>query len=401
VTQALQLYATSALSKPAQLSNSLGADTGLAQQAIGLIGNPNVNMGDFWQQYGQALQSPMDPATFQDWSNAAAMMSQIGTAEQQAISLQQTYNNLTIAQLQEQIQAVQNVKVMVDGLEQSVSSAYSTYTSLNNTLTSSLQGLQWSSTLSPNTPGQMYQEQSAYWNQLSTTVAGEGPDSVSYSADIQKLAAFANTFLTTSKSFYGNSAQYQTDYQNVTNTLSGLQAPINEQVVTLKAQLQAQDQIVNYNQIQIAALQLSNQNLQILTGQMSLLGQDTVTGFNNLTQQMAGVSGVVSSLMTAYSVVSAVMGVPALPGFAEGGSFVVGEQGVEVLTLGRGASGTVSNHKTVSEMFDLTPLHRAATQGNRISAAGFQALVASHHDMRRELAEMRRSSQMAAARRAH
>jgi hypothetical protein len=280
-----------------------------------------------------------------------------------------------------------------------VSSAYSTYAGLNSTLTSSLQAVQWSATLSPETPGQMYQEQSAYWNQLSGTVAGEGPDSVSYSADIQKLAAFANTFLTTSKSFYGNSAQYQTDYQNVTGTLSGLQAPINEQVVTLKAQLQAQDQIANYNKNQIDALNLSNQNLQILTGQMGLLGQDTVTGFNTLTQQMAGVSGVVSSLMTAYSVASAVMGVPALPGFAEGGSFVVGEQGVEVLTLGRGSSGTVSNHKTVQEMFDLTPLHRVTAQGNRIAGAGFREVSGKLDRLVHEHAEQRRAAQLAAAKR--
>ena len=413
VAQALQLYATSALSKPQQLTNTLGADASMANTAIGLVGQPGLNTQNFWQQYGQALQGPMSDTQLQAWANASQWVSQLGAGEQQAISLQQTYNNLQISALREQIQSVQNVKVMMDGLNVSIQSAESTYQSLANTILSTQQGIQWNSALSPNTPTQTYQQQKAYWNQLNNTVQGEGPDSVSYSADIQKLTAFAQTFLQTSKAYYGNSAQYQSDYNSVQGVLGALQTPIDQQLATLKSQLQAQDQIVNAAQKQIDALSLSNQQLQIVSGSINLLGQDTVTGFNNLTEQMAGISGVVSSLMNAYDMVAGILGL----GFAEGGDHyggfrVVGERGWELEATG---AARYFSHDQARDILsprltylnpstrpglDASHLHRVSQQGNRIAAAGFQALIESHREMRAELADMRRQSQLAAAKRA-
>lgn len=385
VSSAFQTYASSQ-SQPAQLSNALSAYQGQANQAIGLIGNPDVTMGNFWSQYGQAMSGangPMDSSTFQAWANAAQWMQQFDAAEQQAGQLTQQFNSLQISQLQEQITAVQDVKVVVDGLAVSIQSAESTYQSLANTIQTTLQGIQWNPTLSPNTPGQTYQQESAYWNQLSTTVQGEGPASVSYSQDLQKLTAFASTFLQTSKSYYGNSAAYLSDEQMVTGTLGALQAPIDQQLATLKSQLQDQDAIVNSAQAQIDQLQLQNQSLTILNSQITLLGQDTVTGFDNLTAQMAGISGVVSNLEAAYGTITASLTGLGIPGFSGGGDHAgglswVGETGRELMLTG---PARILSHSQIGAMLAPRVVHSpdnsgAIIQSAMVMAAGFKGMHA-------------------------
>lgn len=407
---ALQTYIAS-MSKPAVAANTLTADQAQANQAIGLIGNSNVTTSNFWNQYGQALQGQMDPQTVQAWANAASWMAQFDTAEQQAGQAIQQVNNLQIQGLQAQLQAVQSVKVMVDGLDQSVQSAYSSYNSLNNLLTSTLQGIQWNSSLSPNTPQQTYQQQSAYYQQLLGTVQNEGPDSVSYSQDIQKLAAFAQTFLTTSKSVNGMSAAYYTDYNNVTGSLGALQQPIDQQLETLKSQLQDQDQIVNSANEQITQLQLSNTNLQLVNTSIAVLGQDTISGFNNMTDAMSQIAGVVTNLQAQYNLVTILGQTLGLPGFAEGGLFsggwrIVGENGPELEATGAariftfGQTKDLFNSATTSSNSDSRAValaHKAIMQGNQSTAQGLADVVTGVRGTNRHLAAIHQHNKLMAA----
>jgi hypothetical protein len=334
-TAAFQTYINS-MSKLTVAANTLTATSSQANQAIGLIGDAGVNQGNFWDQYGQAMQSPMDPTTLQAWTNAATAMAAFDSAEQQAGQAMQSFNNLQIEGLQAQIAAAQSLTVMVNGLQVSVSSAYSTFNSLSQSLTSTLQSIQWNSSLSPNTPEQTYQQQSAYFQQLAAQVQNEGPSSLTYTQDIQQLQSFAQTFLQTSKSVNGMSAAYTNDYNTVQGVLQTIKAPIDQQLATLQSQLTAQDQLVNSAQAQITQLQLSNTNLQLVNNSISVLGADTVNGFNNMSSAMSQIAGVVTTLQASYSVVGAALGLPA---FAEGGDFgggfrLVGERGPEIELTG-------------------------------------------------------------------
>lgn len=401
-----------AQSKPALAASNLSAYGSQADTAISLIGNPDLNKSNFWGSYGQAMQSPMDPATFQAWANAAAWMGQFNAAEQQAGATIQQVNNLQIQGLQAQLQAVQSVKVMVDGLDQSVQSAYSSVNALSNTLTSTLQGLQWSSSLSPNTPMQTYSQQSAYYQQLKGNVAGEDPSSITYSQDIQKLTSFAQTFLTTSKSVNGMSQAYYNDYNDVTQTLQNLQTPIDAQLAALKSQLQDQDALVNSANEQITQLQLANTSISLTNTAITVLGQDTVTGFNNLSSAMAQIAGVVTTLQAQYSLTTILGQTLGLPGFAAGGYHtggwrIVGENGPELEATG---AATIFNAQTTKAIFsggqpaasksssgpDLS--HAALIQSNKIAAQGHKAVAGGIAESNRHLAGLHNHAKLAAAR---
>lgn len=384
---AFSVYSGS-MSKAAVANNSVNATGAQADTMIGLIGDSSVNRGNFWSSYGTAMQSPMEAADFQAWSNAATWMQQFNVAEKAAGQALMQFNQLQIATLQDQIKTAQSLRVMVDGVNTTVQSAYSTYNGLSNALNSTLQGIQWNSNLSPNTPTQTYEQQLAYWKQLKATVAGEDSSSLTYSADVQKLNSFASTFLQTSKSYYGNSAQYQQDYQEVTGTLQSIKTPIDQEVSLLRDQLQKQNEIVNAAQAQIDQLTLVNNQINLTNTAIEVLGQNTITGFNGLTEQMAGISGVVARLQAAYDInnLGKQLG---LPGFAKGGSFVVGENGVEVLTMGSGASGSVTSNKTLQEMTDNTALHKATMDGNRIQATGLSMI---HAELQKQTVALRQAA---------
>jgi phage host-nuclease inhibitor protein Gam len=364
--------------QPTAMDNTMTALGTQAGQAIGQIGNPNVTVGNFWGQMSTAMQSPMDVTTFQAWSNAATAVQQYDDAQRQSAQLMTAINNQQIAQLQEQLQAVQSVKVMVDGLDQSVQSAYTSFQGLNQSLISTLQGIEWSNTLSPNTPTQTYQQVSAYYNQMKAQVQGEDPSSVSYSSDLNLLMGAGQQLLTTSKSYYGNSAQYYADYNDVTSTLQQLQTGTQSQVDLLKQQLQAQDKVVNAANAQITQLNLVNTNLALLGSSLDGLGTDISQGLASLGAQMSWTPNTQAAVDAANQEEAAVLNALGYQGgFAAGGGFgpgslLVGERGPEFIRTS--LYGSVTSNSDLSSMFDTTHLHHALMQQNGILSYGFSKM---------------------------
>lgn len=186
------------------------------------------------------------------------------------LQLQQQINSYQIQVLQDQLTAAQSVKVMVNGLLTSVSSAYSTYNSIFQSLRSTVQGIQWNSSLSPNTPTKTFDEQQEYYNQLLAKVNSEDASSITYSQDISNLQSFAQTYLQTAKSYYGASTQYYDIYGSVTSTLSDLEGKALDETTILQSQLAAQNELVNQNQTVIDTLTLANNALAEQTSAINI-----------------------------------------------------------------------------------------------------------------------------------
>lgn len=380
VATALTTYAQYGLSQKDQVDNTLIATGRQAGTAIGMLGYGNdVTLENFWERYGNALSGELDPTEFQNWNNAAQAVKAYDDAERQSATLMQSINNLRISQLQQELKTVQSVKVMMDGVLTSVSSAYSTYRSLNDSLTSTSQSIRWNSNLSGLTPSQTYQEQTAYWNQLKTKVQSEGPDSLTYSQDVQKLNSFASTYLQTARSFLGNSAAYKRVYSDVTSTIDDLESETQTQVDLLKQQLEAQNAIVNAAQAEIDQLSLVNGNLALLASGMESLGTSIAEGLASLGAQMSyspDTSAAITEANTAQAVALAAMGYQG--GYAVGGDFtagtmLVGEYGPELIRTSM--AGHVLPNNDLSDLFDTTHLHAAMMASNQIMAAGFQAML--------------------------
>lgn len=198
------------------------------------------------------------------------------------ISAQEQVNSLQIANNNAQIQALNDQKVLINGVMTTIQSAFSTWNSMSISLTNSLNGIQWNSSLSPNTPQQTYQQESAYNTQLINKVEGETMSSPTYSTDVQQLQAFSQTFLATSKAYNGISQQYLNDYENETTVLSGLQTTAQSQVETLGQQLIVQDQQLNALNAQNDSLNLANTNLALIANNVDALGKDLSATVNAL-----------------------------------------------------------------------------------------------------------------------
>jgi hypothetical protein len=282
VTTALQMYGQYALSNP-QIANATLASTGAqANQQIASLGAAGLNTSNFWGQYGNTLNNNPSPQQFQQWSTVATYVSQYDNAQRQMIASQQAVNTLQVQADQAQIQSLNDQKVLINGVDQTIQSAFSTWQSMSVSLTNSLNGIQWNSSLSPETPQQTYSQESAYWNQLVAKVQGEDMSSPTYTSDVQQLQSFAQTFLTTSKNFYGISQQYLNDYNNVTGVLSGLQTGAASEVNLLGQQLTAQNAQLNALNTQIAALNLANANLSLVANNVDALGTDLTSTVNSL-----------------------------------------------------------------------------------------------------------------------
>ena len=411
------LYAQYGRSQAAVADSGLSAYGNQAAAAIGGLGKPGLNLSNFWGEYGQALQGGMDGPQLQAWGNAANWMKLFDDQQRVVGQSMIAINSQRIAQLQAEMKAAQQTKVMVDGLNVSVSSAYSSFNGLNNTLISSIQGIRWNSSLSPLTPQQSYQEQSDYYNKLKSTVKGEGPNSITYSADVQKLVSFSSSFLTTAKSFLGASQQYWDVYNDVSTTLSDLQSQTQTEVDVLKQQLQGQDVLISKNQTQIDELGMVNTNLGLLMSSVDELGKDILRGLQSGGSSASSAPS--SASIDLYNSVAQVMGmesygaanspapssassspapawdwntanidsasdqamgqanfnaVLALGGGATGGKFgpstgmaqfQVSENGQEFITLGSGASAHVTNNGEFSGKMD---------ENTQVTAGGFQAL---------------------------
>jgi hypothetical protein len=282
VTSALNLYQKYALSTPQQANAALSSSAANAAMMMGQTGKSGLTTSNFWGAYGAELNSGPSAADMQTWSNAATAVSTYDNAQRQMIAAQQSVNSLQIAHDQAQIQALNDQKVVVNGINQSMQSAFSTWQSLAISLTNTANGLMWNSSLSLNTPGQTYSQQSAYYQQLKGKVEGEDMSSPTYTSDIQQLTSFAQTFLTTSKAYYGLSAGYISDYQDVTSTLAGLQSNAQDQETTLGQQMVIQDQQLNALNTQIDSLNLANTNLTLIANNVDALGTDLTAAVSSL-----------------------------------------------------------------------------------------------------------------------
>jgi hypothetical protein len=313
---------------------------------------------------------------------------------------------------------------MVDGLNTSVSSAYSTYKNLYDTLTSSLQSITWSSTLSKNTPTQTFKQQQAYYNYLKSKVASEDSSSLTYSSDVSKLSSFSQTYLQSAKSYYGSSSQYYKIYNEVTGELTKLQTTTKTELDYLAEQLAAQYTVINQNQAQIDQLTIANTNLQILGAGLDALGTNITSGMSAIVSALgsswssdwdASLSAAMESYASAYTATTASLATTSsvdtssltsydwsslstLTGYATGGDPVagewayVGEQGPELVRFGQDAR--VYN---ASETKDILATKGGgnkavvATLQNSIAAnaAGQKALLDAFQGMKAEFAAMR------------
>ncbi len=345
-----------------------------------------------------------------------------------ALNLMQTINSTRIAQLKAEITAVQNVRVMVDGLKTSVSSAYSTYKNLYDTLTSTIQSITWSSALSPNTPTQTFAQQQAYYNQLKVKVASEDSSSLTYSSDVQKLTSFSQTYLQSAKSYYGASAKYYDIYNDVTGTLAGLQSTTKSELDVLQEQLVAQYQVINKNQEQVDQLTLVNTNLQILGSGLDGLGSSIQAGLEALGAQMSwspsigdamqaaieAMASTAATLASTPSIDSLSMsstdwsGLSALTGYASGGDpaagewAYVGEQGPELVRFGDKAR--VYNASETKDILaakggDSKATAAALQRNMQVLGAGFSALMTKFDALIYENRQMRIVAERTAARR--
>lgn len=410
------------MSKTEAANNALSAYATGAGNSIAELKDSSVNINNFWAKYKEAVQGGnLTTDQMQNWANAASWMKNYDDTLYNSASLMQEINSTRITQLQAEMKAVENVKVMVDGVKTSVSSAYSTYNSLNNTLVSTIQGVEWNGSLSPNTPSTTYGQQKAYYDKLKAKVAGEDSSSLTYSADIQKLSAFSQTFLQTSKSYFGASKAYYEDYNDVTSTLENLQSQTQTEVDVLLQQLTVQQELSNKNQEEIDQLSLANTNLGLLAAGLDGLGTSIQAGLEALGATMswspnigsavsdaiaAQASTAASLAATAASIstnqyIPSELGGPAtstdssglsltgwglndpyngsgsfsgfLGGFAAGGVasgpgyFRFNENGQEFMALGEGTSAAVTSNEEFTGILN---------QGNAISAAGFRGLQA-------------------------
>ncbi len=422
-TAAFTTYTKYGMSQKDAVNAQLNATGITAGKALAQIGDPTVSLDNFWQKYGQAMQGEISPEQMSYWANAATAVSQFDDSQRSSLSLMQNINTYRIAQLKAEMDAVQEVKVVVDGVRVSVSSAYSTYKSLNDTLISSLQGIKWNSSLSPNTSTQTFQQQQAYYNQLKAKVMGESPDSLTYTGDVQKLSSFSQTYLTTARSYYGASSQYWDIYKSVTGTLDDLQQYTQSEVDVLLQQLKVQNEAIQKAQQQIDQLTLVNENLALLGSGLDGLGVSIQAGLETLGAQMSwtpSIADAISSANDAYttaanSIASAdysqftTTGTSAattstgdllydgsgdyagfLGGFASGGTvdgpgwFMAGENGPEPVFMGGGGSARVTNNSDFTGSMDRTA---------KVSAAGFSALLAEMRGLRQEMATIRSETQ--------
>jgi hypothetical protein len=384
VAAAFSTYAQYGRTQPQVMDSTLSAQAGQAGQAIGELGNSGVNLSNFWGQYGQALSGPMDDSSLQQWGTAATQVKGYDDDLHSADQLMQSINNLRISQLREEMQAAQDTKVMVDGLNVSISQAYSTMKSLSDSLLSTVQSIEWNPQLSPNTPTQTFQEQETYYNQLKAQVEGEDTSSVSYTSDVQKLTAFSQTFLQTARQYLGPSQEYYGIEQDVTGTLQKLQTQTQDQVTVLKQQLQAQDQLINSAQAEIDQLSLVNSNLQILGTALDGLGQDISGGLSALGAQMsysANTGAAIQAANEAEAQTMTSLGIPFLGAFADGtpgvsgpGVFIAGDKhGPELISLSAGQSASVTTNRDFSGV--LTASAKANANGQKAICSRLDNLI--------------------------
>jgi len=422
---AFSTYVKYGLSKTQAVDYALSAYAGGAGSAIAQLGDSSVSMGNFWGKYQEAMNSGnMSAETFALWANAASYMSSYSDTQYQALDLMQTINNVRIAQLKEEITEVQNVKVMVDGLNTSVSSAYSTYKSLYDTLTSTIQSITWNASLSPNTPSMTFAQQQAYYNELKTKVASEDSSSITWSSDIQKLTSFSQTYLQSARSYYGASSKYYEIYGDVTSTLTSLQTSTKTELDVLQEQLAAQYTVVNQNQAQIDQLTLANTNLQILGAGLDGLGTDISSGLSAIVSALGSswgsnwdnsVASAMQAYADAYASTTASLATTAtvdtsslsstdwsslstLTGYASGGDpaagewAYVGEQGPELVRFGKDARVYNANEtKAILAAKDGDNKAVVAAVQSLISAnaSGQSALLKAFQGMTQEFQRMR------------
>lgn len=422
---AFSTYVKYGLSKTQAVDYALSAYAGGAGSAIAQLGDASVNMGNFWGKYQEAMNAGnMSADQFALWANAASYMSSYSDTQYQALDLMQTINNVRIAQLKEEITEIQNVKVMVDGLNTSISSAYSTYKNLYDTLTSSIQSITWSSSLSTNTPTQTFKQQQAYYNKLKAKVANEDSSSLTYSSDVSKLSSFSQTYLQTAKSYYGASSQYYKIYNEVTGTLTNLQSSTKTELDYLSEQLQAQYTVINQNQAQIDQLTLANTNLQILGAGLDGLGANISGGLSAIVDALGSswssswdgsLSAAMDAYASAYAATTASLATTAtvdtssltntdwsslstLTGYATGGDpaagewAYVGEQGPELVRFGKDAR--VYNANETKAILAAKDGGNKATvaalqQNMQVLGAGFSALMTKFDALISENRQMR------------
>lgn len=424
-SSAFSTYVQYGLSKTQAVDYALSAYAGGAGSAIAQLGDASVNMGNFWGKYQEAMNAGnMSADQFALWANAAGYMSSYSDTQYEALGLMQTINNVRIAQLKQEMTQVQNVKVMVDGLNTSVSSAYSTYRNLYDTLTSSIQSITWSSSLSKNTPTTTFKEQQSYYNYLKNKVANEDSSSLTYSSDISKLSSFSQTYLQTAKSYYGASSAYFSIFNDVTGTLKGLQATTKTELDYLAEQLTTQYTLVNQNQAEIDQLTLANQNLQILGSGLDGLGVDISSGLSAIVDALgsswgsswtSSVASAMDAYASAYAATTASLSTTAtvdtssltntdwsslstLTGYATGGDPVagewayVGEQGPELVRFGKDAR--VYNANETKGILAAKDGGNKATvaalrQNMQVLGVGFSALMSKFDALISENRQMR------------
>jgi hypothetical protein len=385
--QSLQNYSDYGISKTQASQQALNTYAMGAGRSIAQLDDSSVNISNFWSKYGEALSSDISAADLALWADASQWVKEFDDAitsseqllqtqnstaiakiqaaeeefnltyvlpiqqsqarrnanEIEPLQIQETINNNQIKVLQDQLATAQSVKVMMNGLYQSVQSVYGAYNSLFNSLTSTIHSITWSSSLSPNTPTQNFEQQKSYYAELLSKVQGEDTSSISYSEDIGNLNSFAQTYLQTAKSYYGSSSAYYAIYDSVTGELSTLKSSTENELTTLRSQLTTQNDISNTvqlsvdqlalannaldeqlnelnlqtsmeqmqidqlelqlqdDQLQIAQLQLVNSNLSIILSGMEGLGEQTLAALSALGGNAANTVSSINSAISAAS----------------------------------------------------------------------------------------------------
>ncbi|GFK95442.1 hypothetical protein NNJEOMEG_03305 [Fundidesulfovibrio magnetotacticus] len=420
VTSAFSILQKYTMTTQEQWQASLEGYASKAAVAIAQLGEAGVTLENFWDRYEEAASGGLDPETFAKWANAADYMAQFSSTEQQAVQLVQAANQTRLSSLQAELTLINTQKVMVDGLLTSVSSAWSTFSGLADSLESTLQSLSWNTTLSGKSNRSVLSEMEAHYNRLLAKVQGEGPSSPTYSGDVSRLAGFASTYLSKYHDVYGSSATYYGVYESVTDTLESLEASTRSEADILLEQLEVQYDQVNAIQAEVDQLTLANANLTILAGSIQTAGQAIASALSALGVDSSYTDPIVAAVATADAAIaaSASDGPPASSGaqeaawtaedalnlynalnqsmygtpsaspwlgeFAGGGSvtgpgsFLVGERGLpEIVTIGAGSTAHVRSNRDVRQAVGMDS---DAMIG--VSRAGFTAIVQELRELR-------------------
>lgn len=370
-----------------------------AGESLAYLGDSSVNASNFWSKYA-AARPGMSVDDAKKWSDAAAAMDAFEqsyfSAEQVRLSMLQD----EISVLEESAAALENTV----GIWQRVVDA----------IKAALEDIRFDPGLTSLTPLEVYNEKRSKF--LGLADRAKNGDT----AAMEELASFSRDFLEESRSYYGASETYFSDFTLVSDTLSSTQTIAEMQLSTARAQLDALNIQISLHQTEIARLEALQQGIG--AGMDAILAKMGESGAASAAIQAANAAQAATAATIAYVAPASSGGdmsaffsafnqpqTPALPDWlqnsydpdrrAGGGAFSagewswVGEYGPELVRFH--SPGQV--YRNQDSVLDTTPINTGLQRVAQATAAGAMATKEEVAAMRREMARMSKALQRVAS----